>query len=107
MFLFILFDLFCFILFLPQVLKPILFLSKAVSDKMQTKDLDIVTGCETVADLLKAIKELRNEERFESFWQQAMTKSDQLGIEHHREERLRKIPKRLDENQDTTVHLDA
>lgn len=106
-FCFILFYLFCFILFLPQVLKPILFLSKGVSDKLQTKDLDVVTGCERVADLLEAIKGLRNEERFESFWQEAMTKSDQLGIEQHRVERLRKIPKRLDENQDTAVHLDA
>ena len=96
-----------FILFLPQVLKPILFHSKRVSDKLQTKDLDVVTGCERVADLQEAIKELRSENKFESFWQEAITRCDQLGIEEPREERVRKVPKRLDQNQDTAVHLDA
>lgn len=34
-------------------------LSKGVSDKLQSEDLDVVSGCERVADLLVAIRALR------------------------------------------------
>ncbi len=78
-----------------------------MSDKLQSKYLDVVTGCERVADLLEAIKELRSEEKFESFWQAAIARCEQLGIDEPKEERMRKLPKRLDENQDTAVHLAA
>ena len=57
--------------------------------------------------MLEAIKELCSEDKFESLWQEAITRCDQLGIEEPREERVRKVPKRLDEDQDTAVHLDA
>ena len=78
-----------------------------MSDKLQSKDLDVVTGCERVADLLEAIKELRSEEKFESFGEATIARCDHLGIEEPKEERVRKLPKRLDQNQDTAVHLDA
>ena len=38
------------------MLKKVLHLSKGVSDKLQSEGLDVVSGCERVADLLTAIK---------------------------------------------------
>eukprot|EP00794_Sanderia_malayensis_P018410 gene18410-20265_t len=93
-------------IFALEVLKAILFVSKGVSDKLQTEDLDVVTGCERVADLNSAITELRNDAKFELFWQEATRKCKRLDINEPKEERIRKLPRRYEENPSTAVHLD-
>ncbi|CAB4036972.1 zinc finger MYM-type 1-like [Paramuricea clavata] len=59
-----------------EVLKKVLHLRKGVSDKVQSEGLDVVSGCERVADLLTAIKALRCD-----------------------------VPRRLDENPDTAAQV--
>ncbi|XP_063592549.1 zinc finger MYM-type protein 1-like [Penaeus indicus] len=93
-------------IFALEVLKAILFVSKGVSDKLQTEDLDVVTGCERVADLNSAITELRNDAKFELFWQEATRKCKRLDTDGPKEERIRKLPRRYEENPSTAVHLD-
>ena len=65
-------------------------LSKGVSDKLQSEDLDVVSGCERVADLLAAIKVLRCEAKFESFWKSTVDKCCELGIAEPKEDRPQK-----------------
>ena len=64
-----------------KVLKKLLHLSKGVSDKLQSECLDVVTGCDRVADLLTAIKALRCDVKFEDFWVATLKKCAKLGIE--------------------------
>lgn len=80
-------------------------LSKGVSDRLQSDDLDIVTGCDRVKDLLVAIKEMRNETCFGCFWDKSTETCDQLNIRMPGEERQRKIPKRIDDRPQTAVQL--
>ena len=49
------FELYFYYLILFQVLDKVLNLSKGVSDKLQSEDLDVVSGCDRVEDLLVAI----------------------------------------------------
>ncbi|CAB4031166.1 zinc finger MYM-type 1-like, partial [Paramuricea clavata] len=88
-----------------EVLKKVLLLSKGVSDKLQSEDLDVVTGCERVTDLLASIRALQCEPKFEAFWESTLQKCRILSIEEPKDERLRKIPRRIDDNPETTVHL--
>jgi hypothetical protein len=88
-----------------KVLKKVLLLSKGVSDKLQSEDLDVVTGCERVADLLSTVQALRCEPKFEEFWETTVTKCRSLNIEEPRQERTHKLPRRIDDNPDTAVHL--
>ena len=62
------FELYFHYLILFQVLDKVLNLSKGVSDKLQSEDLDVVSGCDRVEDLLIAIEELRTEDKFKTFW---------------------------------------
>ena len=55
-------------------------LSKGVSDKLQSEDLDVVSGCGRVTDLLAAMKVLRCEAKFESFWESTLERCCVLGI---------------------------
>ena len=87
------------------MLKKVLLLSKGVSDKLQSEDLDVVTGCERVTDLLVTIKALRCEAKFDEFWETTLKKCRSLSIEEPREERTRKLPRRIDGNPDTAIHL--
>ena len=79
------------------MLKKVLFLSKGVSDKLQSEDLDVVTGCERVTDLFVTIKALR--------WETTLKKCRSLSVEEPREEHTRKLPRRIDDNPDSAVHL--
>ena len=88
-----------------KVLKKLLHLSKGVSDKLQSEGLDVVTGCDRVADLLTAIKALRCDVKFEDFWVATLEKCAKLGIEEPNEKRPHKLPRRLDENPDTAVQV--
>ena len=87
------------------MLKKVLLLSKGVSDKLQSEDLDIVTGCERVADLLSAIQALRCEAKFEEFWETTLAKCRSLNIKEPMQERTHKLPRRIDDNPDTAVYL--
>ena len=87
------------------MLEKVLLLSKGVSDKLQSEDLDIVTGCERVADLLSAIQALRCEAKFEGFWESTLAKCRSLNIKEPRQERTHKLPRRIDDNPDTAVYL--
>ncbi len=82
-------------------------LSKGVSDKLQSEDLDVVSGCERVADLLAAIKVLRCEAKFDSFWKSTLDKCCELGIAEPKEDSPRKLPRRIDDNPQTAVHMSA
>ena len=62
-------------------------LSKSVSDKLQSEDLDVVSGCKRVADLLAAIKVLRCEAKFQSFWESTLERCCVLGIAEPKEHR--------------------
>ncbi|CAB4018532.1 zinc finger MYM-type 1-like [Paramuricea clavata] len=88
-----------------DVLKKVLLLSKGVSDKLQSESLDVVSGCERVADLLTAIKALRCDVKFKDFWLATLERCAKLGIEEPKEKRPRKIPRRLDENPDTAAQV--
>ena len=79
----------------------LLFLSKVVSDKLQSEDLDVVSGCERVTDLLTAVKDLRCDVKFEQFWVATLEKCAKLGIKEPKEKR----PRRLDENPDSAVQV--
>ena len=83
------------------MLKKVLLLSKGVSDKLQSEDLDNVTGCERVADLLSAIQALR----CEAFWETTLAKCRSLNIKEPRQERTHKLPRRIEDNPDTAVYL--
>lgn len=87
------------------MLKKVLRLSKGVSDKLQSEDLDVVTGCERVADLLNTVRALRCEQKFEEFWTTTLEKCHRLNIEEPTEERTHKLPRRIDDNPDTAIHL--
>ena len=50
-----------------KVLDHVLNLGKGVSDKLQSEDLDIVTGCDRVEDLIASVKEMPNKKCFERF----------------------------------------
>ena len=63
------------------------------------------TGCERVADLLSTVQALRCEPKFEEFWETTLTKCRSLNIEEPRQERTHKLPRRIDDNPDTAVHL--
>ena len=76
-----------------------------MSDKLQSEDLDIVTGCERVTDLLRAVQALRCELKFEEFWEITLTKCQCMNIEEPKQERAHKLPRRIDDNPDTAVHL--
>ena len=54
--------------------------SKGVSDKLQSEDLDVVTGCERVADLLTTLRGLRCEKEFDAFWANSITRCHDLNI---------------------------
>ena len=73
-------------------------LSKGVSDKLQSEDLDIFTGCDRVFDLLSAVQAVQCEPKFEEFWEITLVKCQ-------RRERAHKLPRRIDDNLDTAVHL--
>ena len=77
-------------------------LSKGVSDKLQSEDLDVVSGC-----LLAAIKVLRCEAKFESFWKSTLERCCELGIAEPKEDRPHKLPRRIDDNPHTAVHMSA
>ena len=87
------------------MLKKVLHLSKGVSDKLQSEDLDVVSGCERVADLLTAVKALRCDVKFEDFWLATLERCAKLGIEEPKENRPPKVPWRLDENPDTAAQV--
>ena len=90
------------------MLKKVLHLSKGVSDKLQSEGLDVVSGCERVADLLTAIKALRCDVKFEDFWLATLERCAKLGIEEPKEKRPlrpRKVPRRLDGNPDTAAQV--
>ena len=53
------FELYFYYLILFQVLDKVLNLSKGVSDKLQSEDLEVVSGCDRVEDLHVAIEEHR------------------------------------------------
>ena len=82
-------------------------LSKGISDKLQSEDLDVVSGCERVTDLLAAIKVLRCEAKFESFWKSTLERCCELGIAEPKEDRPHKLPRRIDDNPQTAVHMSA
>ena len=89
-----------------QVLDKVLNLSKGVSDKLQSEDLDVVSGCDRVEDLLVAIEELRTEDKFKTFWNATVETCEELNIETPMEKRQRKIPVRLDDHPETAVPLE-
>ena len=91
--------------FVYKVLDYVLNLSKGVSDKLQSEDLDIITGCDRIEDLLVAVKEMRNETCFERFWDKSTETCHQLKIRMPSEERRRKLPKRIDDQPETAVQL--
>ena len=76
-----------------------------MSDKLQSADLDIVTGCERVTDLLSAVQALRCEPKFKEFWEFTLAKCQSMKIEEPRQERAHKLPRRIDDKPDTAVHL--
>ena len=82
-------------------------LSKGVSDKLQSEDLDVVSGCERVADLLAAIKVLRCEAKFQSFWESTLERCYVLGIAEPKEHRPHKLPCRIDDNPQNAVQMSA
>ena len=49
--------------------------------KLQSEDLDIVTGCERVSDLLRAVQALRCELKFEEFGEITLAKCQSMNIE--------------------------
>ena len=69
-----------------------MFLSKGVSDKLQSEDLDVVSGCKRVTDLLAAIKVLRCEAKFEAFWESTLERCRELEIKEPKEDRPHKLP---------------
>ena len=75
-------------------------LLSGTSDKLQSEGLDLVSGCEGVADLLTAIKALRCNVKFEDFCVATLENCAKLGMEEPQEKRPRKLPRRLDENPD-------
>ena len=70
-------------------------LRKGVSDKLQSEDLDDVSGCERVTDHLAAIKVLQCAAKFESFWKSTLERWCELGIVEPKE----------DDNPNTAVHV--
>ena len=76
-----------------------------MSDKLQSEDLNVVTGCERVADLLNTVQALRCEPKFEEFWETTLNKCRSLNIGDPRQERTHKLHRRIDDNPDTAVHL--
>ena len=70
--------------------------SKGVSDKLQSEDLDVVTGCERVADLLTTVRGLRCEKEFDAFWANSLTRCHDLNIPEPKEIRPHKLPRRID-----------
>ena len=80
-------------------------LSKGVSDKLQSTDLDVVSGCDRVEDLVTTIGQLRCEKEFEQFWNVTVEKCEDLDIQTPDEKRQRKIPSRLDDHPETAVRL--
>ena len=54
-----------FLILLRCLKKSWFLLSKGVSDKLQLEDLDVVTGCERVIDLLVTIQAHRCEAKFD------------------------------------------
>lgn len=88
-----------------KVLKKLLLHSKGISDKLQTEGLDVVSGCERVADLLTAVKALRCDVKFEVFWVATLEKCAKLGIKEPKERRRHKLPRRLDENPDSAAQV--
>ncbi|CAB3985113.1 zinc finger MYM-type 1-like [Paramuricea clavata] len=89
-----------------KVLDKVLNLSKGVSDKLQSEDLDVVSGCDRVEDLLVAIEELRTDDKFKTFWIATVETCEELNIETPMETRQRKIPVRLDDHPETAVRLE-
>ena len=91
------------------MLDHVLKLSKGVSDHLQKEDLDVVTGCDRVEDLLVALRMMRNEEKFQKFWTDARGKCEKLGIslESQTPQRQRKVPRRLDDRPETAHQFDA
>ncbi len=88
-------------------MKHVLHISKGVSDKLQTKDLNVVSGYDRITDLLSSVKELRQEKKFEEFLELAVKRSNDMGISLPKEGRSRKLPRRIDDNPDTAVILTA
>ena len=90
------------------MLDHVLKLSKVVSDHLQKEDLDVVTGCDRVEDLLVALR-MRSEEDFQKFWKNAREKCEKLGIsmESQTPQRQRKVPRRLDDRPETAHQFDA
>ena len=92
--------------------KCLLSLSKGVSDKLQSKTLDVICGFDRVEDLLATVKTLRNDEKFEEFFNEAVAVCQEYTIsgfpidaDSSGSPRKRKIPKRLDENHHTVAIL--
>ncbi|CAB3977293.1 Hypothetical predicted protein [Paramuricea clavata] len=81
--------------------KKVLLLSKGVSDKLKSEDLDVLTGCERVTDLLTSVTTLRCEPKFEAFWKSTFQKCRILSTEKPRDELVCKIPRRIDNNPQT------
>jgi hypothetical protein len=79
--------------------------SKGVSDKLQSEDLDVVNGCERVADLLTTLRGLRCEKEFDAFWANSITRCHDLNIPEPKEIRPHKLPRRIDDNPDTAVQF--
>ena len=81
------FELYFYYLILFQILDKVLNLSKGVSDKLQSEDLDVVSGCDRVEDLLVAIEELRTEDKSKTFWIATVETCEELNIETPMEKR--------------------
>ena len=79
--------------------------SKGVSDKLQSEDLDVVTGCERVADLLTTLRGLRCEKEFDAFWANSLTRCHDLNIPEPKEIHPHKFPRRIDDNPDRAVQF--
>ncbi|CAB4033500.1 zinc finger MYM-type 1-like [Paramuricea clavata] len=76
-----------------EVLEKVVHLSKGVSDKL--------------TDLLAAIKVLRCEAKFESFWKSTLERCCELGIAEPKEDCPHKLPRLIDDNPQTAVYMSA
>jgi hypothetical protein len=82
-------------------------LSKGISDKLQSENLDVVSGCERVIDLPAAIKVLLCEAKFELFWKSILERCCELGITEPKEDHPHKLPRQIEDNPQTAVHMSA
>lgn len=80
--------------------------TRGVSDKLQAENLDICSGCDRVDELVSVLHDLRNESRFELFYNSAVEVCERHNIDGlPQHSRPRKLPKRLDEQPGTASDL--